>query len=136
MDSFDADVVIYAAIAEHDLGQRVRDLFEVAEKSDRSVGIGSVLLIPELLTKPIRTQGDLQLAALAPLLSRIELLPVDDATARLAVALGAKYGLRAADAVHLATGVKAGADRFITNNSKDFASDISEISVTYPGDGL
>jgi hypothetical protein len=38
----------------------------------------------------------------------------------LAATLGAAHGLRATDAVHLATAVSAGADRFITNNSSDF----------------
>ena len=35
---------------------------------------------------------------------------LDEATARLAVALAVKYGLRAADAAHLATAVASGAD--------------------------
>jgi predicted nucleic acid-binding protein len=48
--------------------------------------------------------------------------------------LGAAYGLRAADAVHLATAVSAGADRFITNKSSDFAKTITEVDVTYPDD--
>jgi predicted nucleic acid-binding protein len=57
---------------------------------------------------------------------------VDEALAQLAAALGAAHGLRAADAVHLATAVAAGADRFITNNSSDFTKAIIEIDVTYP----
>jgi predicted nucleic acid-binding protein len=57
---------------------------------------------------------------------------VDEALAELATALGAAHGLRAADAVHLATAVAAGADRFITNNSSDFTKAIIEIDVTYP----
>jgi len=136
MDCFDADVLIYAAVDGHVLGTRVRNLFQLREGTDELVGIGSVLLLPELLTKPMRTKNGNELEALAPLISRIELLPVDQATARLAVALGAKYGLRTADAIHLATGVKAGADRFITNNSKHFTPAISEISVTYPSTDL
>jgi hypothetical protein len=36
--------------------------------------------------------------------------------------------------VHLATAVVAGADRFITNNRRDFAVSISEVDVTYPED--
>ena len=54
--------------------------------------------------------------------------------AELAVVLGAAYRLKAADAVHLATAVNAGADRFITNNAKDFKRDIKEIDITYPDD--
>jgi predicted nucleic acid-binding protein len=59
---------------------------------------------------------------------------VDGVTAWLAVALGADYHLRAAEAVHLATAVNAGADRFLTNNRRDFARSIAEIDVAYPDD--
>ena len=38
----------------------------------------------------------------------------------------------AADAAHLATAVAAGADRFITNNGRDFPAAIDEIEVTFP----
>jgi len=136
MDAFDADVLIYAAVPGHRLGRRVRALFPVEplENSALVSRIGSILLLPELLTKPMRDQSDDELDALGLLLSRIDLLPADLATAELATALGASYGLRAADAVHLATAVGAGADRFITNNRSDFPKSISEINVTYPDD--
>lgn len=136
MDAFDADVLIYAAVPGHRLGRRVRALFPVEplENSALVSGIGSILLLPELLTKPMRDQSDDELDALGLLLSRIDLLPADLATAELATALGASYGLRAADAVHFATAVGAGADRFITNNRSDFPKSISEINVTYPDD--
>ena len=136
MDAFDADVLIYAAAPGHPLGRRVRALFpsEPPAKSGAVAGIASVLLIPELLTKPLREGADSEAAALAFLLARLELRPVDEATARLAAALGAEYRLRAADAVHLATAVAAAADRFITNNSSDFPTSITEIDITYPQD--
>jgi predicted nucleic acid-binding protein len=95
-------------------------------------GTGSVLLIPELLTKPMRDGADAEVEALAILIGRLELRPVDEALAELATALGSAYGLRAADAVHLATAVGAGADRFITNDSSDFPKTITEVVVTYP----
>lgn len=133
MDCFDADVLIYAVIDGHELGLGVRELFQDKEGTDELVGIGSVVLIPELLTKSTRTGDSRQLEALLPMLARLDLLPVDKATSHLAVALGAKYGLKAADSIHLATGVKAGADRFVTNNRKDFPSEISEIQIVRPG---
>ncbi len=134
MDAFDADVLIYAAVPGHALGRRVLALFpvEALERPGPVAGIGSVLLLPELLTKPMREQAEDALAALGALLGRLELLPTDLATAELATALGASYRLRATDAVHLATAVGAGADRFITNNPADFPKSISEIAVTYP----
>lgn len=63
---------------------------------------------------------------------RLDLLPADLATAELATALGAAYGLPTTDAVHLATAVNAGADRFLTNNQSDFPKSITEINVVYP----
>jgi predicted nucleic acid-binding protein len=134
VDAFDADVLIYAAAPGHPLGRRVRALFpaEATATSGAIAGIGSVLLIPELLTKPMRDGAGSEIEALVALLGRLELRPVDEAVAQLAAALGATHGLRAADAVHLATAVAAGADRFVTNNSSDFSKSISEVDVTYP----
>ena len=136
MDAFDSDALIYAAVPDHQLGRRVRALFpgDPPAATGSVAGIGSVLLIPELLTKPMREGPDTELEALAALLSRLDLRSTDEATAELAAALGASYGLRAADAVHLATGVAAGADRFITNNSHDYPKSIVEIDVTYPSE--
>jgi predicted nucleic acid-binding protein len=136
MDAFDADVLIYAAFRVHPLGSRVAALFPPSplEESAPTVGIGSVLLVPELLTKPLRDEAEEEIAALSWLLARLDLRPVDVSTADLAAVLGAKHGLRAADAVHLATAVQAGADRFITNNRKDFVKAIGEVEVVYPDD--
>jgi len=136
VDAFDADVLVYAAVRGHDLGQRVLALLPdgPVARTTALTGIGSVLLLPELLSKPMRDQAETELLALGTLLARLELRPVDRATAELSVALGATYRLSAADAVHLATAVGAGADRFITNNQRDFPSTITEIDITYPID--
>jgi predicted nucleic acid-binding protein len=136
VDAFDADVLIYAAVPDHELGRRVRILFptEATSTSGAIAGIGSVLLIPELLTKPLRDEADDELEALTSLLARLDLRPTYQATADLATSLGARHRLRAVDAVHLATAVAAGADRFITNNSSDFSATISEIDVVHPAD--
>lgn len=133
MDAFDSDVVIYAAIVGHPLGRRIRDLIlQDADGSSRA--IGSVLLLPEVMAKPIRENESVALTELGLLLARVHLLPVDHATAELATTLAATYRLKAADAIHLATAVMAGADRFITNNARDFPKTIAEIDVTYPLD--
>lgn len=133
MYSYDADVLVYAAVPNHPLGRRVRALFR-DKPAGEVVGIGSVLLLPELLAKPLRDDAEQELEALGALLSRLELRPVDLATAELAVSLGAMYRLRAAHAVHLATAVLAGAERFLTNNSADFPTSIREVDVVYPRD--
>ena len=136
MDAFDADVLIYAASSGHELGRRVRPLFAVdaIEDAGQPLGVGSLLLLPEILTKPLRRRDEAELAELQQLLGRLDLRAVDAATADLAVLFGVAYRLRAADAVHLATAVGAGADRFITNNAKDFPKSITEIDITYPTD--
>ncbi|GAB95791.1 putative nucleic acid-binding protein [Kineosphaera limosa] len=131
MDAFDADVLIYAAVPGHPLGSPVRALLAASEPGVPA-GIGSTLLLPELLIKPVRTENVGEVQQLTALVARLDLLPCDAATARLAVALGARYALRAADAVHLATAVHARAERFVTNNRKDFPETIGEIAITYP----
>lgn len=134
MDAFDADVLIYAAVRAHPLGRRILALFSEDPTGGAlaPAGVGSMLLLPELLTKPARDHADTELVALSALLARLDLRPLDQATAELAVALGAAYRLRSADAVHLATAVGLGADRFLTNNHRDFPQTIAEIDITYP----
>jgi predicted nucleic acid-binding protein len=131
MDAFDADALIYAAVPGHPLGQRVLAVFRSAGPG-KTAGTGSVLLLPELLGKPLRDGSTDEVRILAGLLARLDLRPVDRATAELATALAARYRLRIADATHLATAVGMGARRFITNNKRDFGPDIEEIDVTYP----
>ena len=133
MDAFDADVLIYAADSRNEMGGRIRRLF-ATRAPDADAGVGSLLLVPEVLTLPIRLRATDEVEALTGLLSRLDLRGVDEAIASYAASLGAAYGLRAADAVHLATAAGAGADRFITNNRRDFPTSIREIDVTYPDD--
>jgi predicted nucleic acid-binding protein len=130
MDAFDSDVLIYAATEGHALGRRVRALF--AAQVDASVGVGSVLLLPEVLAKPMREGPTEELTALIGLLSRLDLQPVDPVTAEVATSLAASHRLRGADAVHLATAVMTGAQRFVTNNRRDFRTSIQEIDITHP----
>lgn len=131
MDGFDADVLVDAATVDHPLGRRVRPL--LAALGNGVVGVGSVLLVPELMSTPLRSNSSDELEAFSSILGRLDLRPVDLSTAELAASLGASYRLRAADAVHLATSIAAGADRFLTNR-KDFPRTITEVDVTYPSD--
>jgi len=132
VDAFDADVLIYAAVPGHQLGRRVVDLLAKAESG--RAGIGSAVLLPELLGKPLRDGDARAVQSLVTLLARLDLRPVDRSTATLAAILAARYHLRAADSIHLATAVAMGAQRFITNNSRDFPRTIAEIDITYPAD--
>jgi predicted nucleic acid-binding protein len=135
MDAFDADALIYAATPGHPLGRRLRALFpETVDEDGHNVGVGSTLLVPEVLGKPLREGNTAECDALATILGRLELRPLDRATANLAALLAAEHRLKASDAVHLATAVAAGADRFITNNQRDFPRALSVVTVTYPAD--
>jgi predicted nucleic acid-binding protein len=136
VDAFDADVLIYAAVPGHPLGRRVAAMFTAGPRSvaDPPDGLGSTLLLPEVLGKPLRDRAVDEVRTLSALLARLELRPLDRATAELATALCGSYRLRAADAAHLATAIAVGADRFITNNQRDFPPTVTEIQVTYPID--
>jgi predicted nucleic acid-binding protein len=136
MDAFDADVLIYAATPGHPLGERVAALFQAAAASHvaNKIGMGSALLVPEVLSKPLRVGDAAAVTRLSWFLVRLDLRPVDGFIAAQAAVLGAHYELRLVDATHLATAIRMGAQRFITNNSKDFGKSIKEIEVTYPDD--
>ncbi len=142
MDAFDADVLIYAGIPNHSLGRRVAALFSSGTVFSSSTvtgavghaGVGSVLLVPELLSKPLRDEDAAAVTTLSGFLARLDLRPVDRAIAAQAAVLGAQYKLRAPDATHLATAINMGAHRFITNNRKDFDPSIKEIDITFPAD--
>lgn len=131
MDAFDADVLIYAGRG-HSLGRPIQRLFDGQEGP---IGVGSVLLLAELLPKPIRSGDDAERTALERLLARLHLVPVDATIAEAAVGLGARYGLKAIDAVHLSTAMATGAERFLTNNRRDFRADLIDgIEIVYPDD--
>lgn len=135
MDAFDADSLIYAGIEDHPLGRRVRALLAVGPVDHaRRHCVGSVLLLPEVLSKPTRDGDTAAIDAFRAILGRLDLRPVERRLAEMAVDLAAKYRLRAVDATHLATAVDAGADRFITNNRRDFPKSITEVDITYPSD--
>jgi predicted nucleic acid-binding protein len=135
MDAFDADALIYASVPSHPLGERVAAILPAQPADgDPAAGIGSLLLLPEVLAKPLRDRDETEVASLLTLLTLLDLHPVDRSIAQQAATLAAKYRLKAADATHLATAVALGADRFITNNRKDFPQSITEVDVVYPAD--
>ena len=131
MIAFDADVLIYAVSYSHPLGAKIRQF--LADSSLDKNRTGSLILYPELLKKPICERDQTQLNTLIAYLNKLTLYPMDKTIASLAAQLAASYRLKAADAIHLATAVHIGADRFITNNRRDFdKQQIMEIAVQYP----
>lgn len=131
MDAFDADVLIYAQAPDHPLGRRITPLLGREGDGRGAGGVGSVLLRPEVLSKPLAERRHDEVADLTRLLERLDLLPVDVETAELAATLRGRHGLKTVDAVHLATAVMAGAERFITNNRRDFVRPVPEIEVIF-----
>jgi len=126
VDAFDADVLIYS-VADDERGAAIRGtLFEAGER------LGSNLLLLELLMKPMRTGAAAELERLTELLSTFDLKSADDELVDAALGFSVKYRLKTVDAIHLATAVVWGADRFHTNNRKDFGPHITEIEIVYP----
>src|SRR5258708_12944079 len=102
MDAFDAAVLSCAAVPGHPLGRRVAALLN-AGAAGTPVGAGSVLLLPEVLGKPLRDGTADEVRALAGLLGRLDLRPADRATAELATPLSSRYRLTATDPTPLPT---------------------------------
>ncbi|MEO8528005.1 MAG: PIN domain-containing protein [Pseudolysinimonas sp.] len=125
-DAFDADVLIHAATP-----GRFRDASKAAIVASET-RMGSVILLPEVLIKPLRIGNQRETDEIAEMLATFELKHVDEEVADAAVTLGAKYRLRTPDAIHLATAVVWGAERFYTHNTKDFGSHITEVDVVHP----
>jgi predicted nucleic acid-binding protein len=131
--AFDTDVLIYSAAPSHPLGQWITPILQNSEYDGRRSG--SVLLLPELLIKPVRILAKQEELMLLQCLSKLELIEVTTDIAALAIDFGASYNIKTPDAIHLATAVVHNADFFITNNSKDFKpSQISEIQIIFPSD--
>jgi predicted nucleic acid-binding protein len=131
--AFDTDVLIYSIAPGHPLGQWIAPILQNPHYDGQRSG--SVLLLPELLIKPVRTLAKREEVILLQHLSKLELIEVTIDIAVLAVDFGASYGIKTPDAIHLATAVVGNADFFITNNSKDFKpNQISEIQIIFPSD--
>ncbi len=81
--------------------------------------IGSVLLLTELLTQPLKLENEYFLAEYEDILKRakgFKLVNVNSNIARKAAYLRATYNLRTPDALHVATAIESGCDAFLTND--------------------
>ena len=130
--AFDTDVLIYAANPKEPHGEVIRGVLQHAAPGFH---LGSVLLYPELLSKPLHTGDAVEVSTLQGYLNRLLMLDITLEIALLGTQLAAAYRLRAADALHLATAIHAGADAFVTNNRKDFNPEaVLELRVLFPPD--
>lgn len=129
MDAFDADVVIFAA--KRDSRGEVANRLVSAAAASGDV-IGSVVLVSEVFAAPMGVIDETELERLISIIAALDLKDVNYEVADLAGTLRTKYRLKTPDALHLATAVLWGADRFHTNNRKDFGQHFDEIEIVFP----
>jgi predicted nucleic acid-binding protein len=129
VDAFDADVVIFAA--KRDSRGEVASRLVSAAAASGDV-IGSVVLVSEVFAAPMGVIDETELERLISIIAALDLKDVDYEVADLAGTLRTKYRLKTQDALHLATAVLWGADRFHTNNRKDFGQHFDEIEIVFP----
>lgn len=128
MDAYDADVVIHASTGDP-RGSLLAAAVAQHHNTGTAAGIGSVVLLTETLALGDDTPHS---SRLREILAALVLISVDSEIARVAASLRAIYRLKAPDALHLATAIVVGADRFVTNNRRDFTSAITEIPIVFP----
>lgn len=99
----------------HDL---CKEVFVLIEKG-HLVGITSVLLFTEVLTKPLKDNNIAVVRAYKAVLStfpNLVIKQIDKQTSILAAELRAKYSVKTPDALFLATAILENADAFVTND--------------------
>lgn len=116
----DTNLYIYLFEGVETYRQLMASLAAEIDRRDIAV-IASELTFTELLPRPVRegrsrlVGGYLELLQQTP---RITLAPVDRQVILRAVHLRADFGLRAMDALHVATAVVHGCDTFLTNDQR------------------
>ncbi|UFJ40383.1 type II toxin-antitoxin system VapC family toxin [Brevibacillus humidisoli] len=95
-----------------------KEVFSLIEKG-HLVGITSVLLLTEVLTKPLKDNNEGLVRAYKAVIStfpNLVIKQIDKQTSVLAAELRAKYGVKTPDALFLATAIMENADVFVTND--------------------
>jgi hypothetical protein len=133
MDAFASDVLIYAAVPGHPLGRRVAALFRSAA-GDTHTGSGSVLLLPEILGKPLRDGATEELRPLWTCWPGWTSTPSTDRPPTWLRSCPAGTDSEPPTPPAWPRRSRSGADRFITNSRRDFPITITEVQVTYPQD--
>lgn len=97
---------------------------------DALLAVTSVIILPEVLAQPVRLgRPEIEQAYRDILLNskQIRLISVSRAIAEKAIDLRARYNLRTADALHIATAIRGKCEAFLTN---DFGlKRVTEISI-------
>ena len=114
----DTQIYIYVLEKNPIFWDKAKDIIKEVEKRGDLV-IASTLILAELLSKPYEI-GDLQSVEKTKLAflntTNLVVRDTDLEIAETAGYLRGKYGLRTPDAIHLATAIELGCDRFITND--------------------
>jgi predicted nucleic acid-binding protein len=129
VDAVDSDVVIFAA--KRDPRGAVVERLVRADAASGDV-VGSVVLVSEVFATPVGIIDETEFERLITIIATLHLKDVDYEIADLAGTLRTKYRLKTPDALHLATAVLWGADRFHTNNRTDFGQGVDEIEIVFP----
>ena len=127
---FDASVIIDFG-EERERSMRVVTAFLRRIESNEIEAVGSVLLLPEVLT--YTRVNAIEETVYSDFLAKMQLLPVSEEIAERATDYRVMYNLRTADAVHLATAIIAEAGALVTSDS-DFLR-AQGVPVGNPGAG-
>lgn len=113
---FDSNIFIYAFENSPTFQRSAQAMFQRAADGQAQIFV-SELVFPEILPKPLR-DGKSEIAeqylSFLQNTAGIELIPIDTAIVMLSVELRALYNLKTADALHVATAIRAECTSFIS----------------------
>ncbi len=114
----DANCIIYSVEKIEPYAALLQPIWRAAGRGNFSL-IGSELLIPETLVKPMQRGDSVLEATFRSLLfhsREFRLLPITTGILEDAARLRATIGLKTPDAIHVATAIEAGCGLFVTND--------------------
>jgi|SRR3989338_1089869 len=114
----DSQILIYYLEDNKEYADRVETILEAMQRGEANGVFSSIGLI-EVLTGP-KKKGDYDLASqyrqMIPRIPNLVLRGINENIVEVASNLRARYGIATPDAIHLATAIDYGADKFITND--------------------
>ncbi|OPJ64019.1 type II toxin-antitoxin system VapC family toxin [Clostridium oryzae] len=114
----DTNLFIYLMEKHPQYFQVAREIFEQIEKG-QVYGITSILVLTELLTKPLKDNNENLARSYKAAISTFPNLSVKHIDSNICITaaeLRAKYGFKTPDAIFIATAIEEGAEVFITND--------------------
>jgi predicted nucleic acid-binding protein len=116
--AFDTNLLIYLMEKHPQYFELTREVFQQIEKGAVH-GITSILILTEVLTKPLRDKNDNLACSYRAAISTFPNLTVkfiNSDICLLAAQIRAKYGFKTPDSLFLAMAIDEGAEVFITND--------------------